>query len=686
MRLGFLYQSIWTIIFLFTLSDIQAAAMKRVVLGFWDSTEYEYKDSSANHIHQNLEVVLNHYGLKVEYIDVAKELPKELFQVEKLKKYRGVLSWFRDDQMNDPENYLKVLKNIRKANLPFLLMGEFGFLIDSSSKGKEKKEFEPSVVNKVLNDFDLDFKGDYFDNPMILEAKKLASPHWIEFERTLDNELKSVRVVNRMGPGETWLQIQTLGDKSQSDVIFVNPKISYVQSGYEIFTNPIDYKNQWRVNPFEIVKQTFFKNGLELAPDITTLYGSRVFYTHIDGDGYINVSQVDHKTYSGDIIIKEIIDHYKLPIMVSVIIAEVSSKYLGNASIEENVREMYKLPYVEGGSHTFTHPMSWDLNPTLADKKIYLKGEDIKNHKGPIVGYPLKDYVMNYETEVVGSLNYINENYMPKGKKAKTLLWSGSCSPPEKPLALLDKEGFLNMNGGDGKFDGVDASYTGLSPLYRMVGGYTQVYSSNANENLYTNLWEGPYSGFREVIEAFKNTEKPIRIRPINIYYHFYSGERVSSLKALKETYDFSLKQKINPIFPSLYIEMVHDWKTIEINKVNFEHYKVQTKGKVKTFRIDEPEKVPDYKKSVNIIGHQVINESLYVFLGKETNAEIYLTSKKQTQPYISEATVLVKDFNKKEITGVAHYPGYIEVMNKDKKKRFDILKTGEFRIQLESM
>ena len=78
MRLGFLYQSIWIIIFLFTLSDIQAANIKRAVLGFWDSTEYEYKDSSANHIHQNLEVVLNHYGLKVEYIDVAKELPKEL--------------------------------------------------------------------------------------------------------------------------------------------------------------------------------------------------------------------------------------------------------------------------------------------------------------------------------------------------------------------------------------------------------------------------------------------------------------------------------------------------------------------------------------------------------------------------------------------------------------------------------
>ncbi len=658
-----------------------ASSVKRTVIGLWDSSEVEIKDTSSSELHQNLEMVLNHYGLKVEYVDIANGIPNSLKDKSELRKYRGVVSWFLDDYMDRPVDYLEFLKKVRSADLPFLIIGELGFLVKSR---KDNSEFDPKFINKYMNLFDFEFKGDFFDNPMVLEATFTKEPSLVQFERKLKNEIKAVRVVERLGEGESWLKINVLGSKQSSDVVFINPRLSYVQSGYGIFTNPIDYKKQWRVNPFELVKRTFFKESMDLVPDITTLYGNRTFFTHIDGDGYINISQTDHKSYSGEVIAKDIIKHYKLPIMVSVIVSEVSPELLGNKSIEKKVRSIYRLPYVEGGSHTYTHPMSWELEPSLEEKLSYLSDEEAKKHRGPIVGYPIKDYVMNYEKEVIGSIEYINKKLMPKNKKVRTLLWSGSCAPPREPLKLLKVHGLLNMNGGDGKFDGAQASYTGLSPLYRNVDGYIQVYSSNANENLYTNLWEGPYSGFRDVIHAFENTERPIRVRPINIYYHFYSGERLSSMKSLRETYDYALSQKINPIFPSQYIEMVHGWIDSKIEVVSKKHFKLSGYGKLRTFRLDNTKAIPDYLKSKNIVGHKNLNNSLYIYLGMQENSELFLTDASAKRPYISESSVIINSFKEGKVTGESTYPGYFVIENQGQAKRYEIEKVGSFTIEVE--
>ena len=229
----------------------------------------------------------------------------------------------------------------------------------------------------------------------------------------------------------------------------------------------------------------------------------------------------------------------------------------------------------------------------------------------------------------------------------------------------------------------VDASYTGLSPLYRQVGKYTQVYSSNANENLYTNLWEGLYSGFSEVIEAFKNTESPLRIRPINIYYHFYSGERISSVKALKDTYDYVLKQDINPVFPSRYIQMVHGWMNIDIKKIGQNQYEISNNGDLRTLRLDSTNLYPDYRKSKNIVGHKYLNGSLYIYLGAEGRSSLALSQKSPEQAYIKDSSVMVNSFINGVIEGESFYPGVINIMNKGKVSQFKIPNIGPFKIKV---
>jgi hypothetical protein len=61
------------------------------------------------------------------------------------------------------------------------------------------------------------------------------------------------------------------------------------------------------------------------------------------------------------------------------------------------------------------------------------------------------------------------------------------------------------------------------------------------NENVYTNLWTGPYWGFRRVLETFELTGRPRRLKPMSIYYHMYSGVYPASLDALDRIYRHSM-------------------------------------------------------------------------------------------------------------------------------------------------
>src|SRR5690606_29690165 len=145
-------------------------------------------------------------------------------------------------------------------------------------------------------------------------------------------------------------------------------------------------------------------------------------------------------------------------------------------------------------------------------------------------------YSMNLDREITGTRDYINEKLIPPGKKVKVLLWSGDCQPPAEAVRKAYAAGMLNMNGGDTLISRRHPSWTAIAPIGLNKGeGAVQVFAPHQNENIYTNEWTGPYYGFERVIETFEMTDKPIRFKPLNIYYHTYSGTKVASMRALRK-------------------------------------------------------------------------------------------------------------------------------------------------------
>ena len=335
----------------------------------------------------------------------------------------------------------------------------------------------------------------------------------------------------------------------------------------------IDQQAEWVVNPFE-----FLASALALppipTPDITTAYGSRLLFAHIDGDGAVSRGEWYGAPYAIEVVLDRIIRRYALPITVSVIEGETGAAGLYpqlSSEMERIAREIFALPYVEAATHTYSHPFNWSrAEHSPCDHSVRL---------------PIEDYAYDVQREVLGSTEYV-ARLLPEGRSVETILWSGNALPTAAALAAAKGIGLGNLNGGNTCVTRDHPSITHVSPIARPIGEYLHVYAPITNENVYTNDWTGPFYGFRRVIETFELTERPRRLKPLNIYYHFYSGCKVSSLRALEDVYDWTLTQETRPIHVSEYLALARAFQEVSIARTLDGEWRFSGGDALRTFRI----------------------------------------------------------------------------------------------------
>ncbi len=660
----------------------------RKILAIYDSDETEIKLIQHTYIHQKIESVFNHYGFVLQYLD-AKKIKNRHLKRSFLGQFYGAVSWFEDNELENPKQYLRLMRAIFKNHLKFIILGEVGVQVPLP------------VLNRLIKPLGIEFTEIYEENPLLFKIL-FKDKDMMEFERTLFGEIPHFSGVKSLLPeNRVYLTIQNKADISNvSDLVITTPEGGIALNPFLIFIHPQDFHSEWYFNPFLFIREALgLKN--HLIPDLTTLNGQRIYFSHIDGDGFVSIADLDRKSTCATTWLKEIAPKNPLPISVSIIEAEISPHYFGKKEFEDISREIFNLPFVEPASHSFTHPLLWRKDASKEEIQVYGTYK-----KGGILAFNPPGYKIDYEREIKGSIDYINKHLAPPNKKTNLIFWSGDTTPPEEAMALTAQNGYLNINGGDARFDGRYPSYSHLAPIGKWVGKYFQVYTGFANENLFTNLWHGPFSGFIEVIESFKRSERPFRVKPINLYYHFYAVEKISSVRVLKEIYKFVNKQAINPIFTSHYIKMANAFNIIKIQKVNQQHFQVSRNQPIRTLRMDQSSLFPDLNKSTNIIGFRHFQQNLYLFLGQEKSSKIILKNSSPKKPFIHQSNCLVDQFktrqNKLTIKGFANIPCYLHLknlpanqslihagstsslkVNNTGELRIPITKTGSFNLQV---
>ena len=365
---------------------------------------------------------------------------------------------------------------------------------------------------------------------------------------------------------------------------------------YLFFTRP-NFDDLWLLDPFK-----FLSKALDLAefpvPDTTTRDGMRLFYSHIDGDGFANISEVDPNRRSSEIVRDFILTQYPFPITYSVIEAEVEAISMLQKSdtapeLREIARSIFALPNIQVASHSYSHPFFWiDDDPRQA---VY----DSRH-------LPLKNnYRFSLDREIKGSIDYINRELVPDGKKVELFLWSGNCRPSVEAMKKTSDLGVLNMNGGDTLISTAKPSLSFVSPRTLYWDGALQILAANQNENVYTHDWTGPYFGmYSKVIDTFEKTELPIRLKPVNVYFHNYCGDKPDGLQSLLTVFDWVKNQALHSVTARQYAEIAKDSRFTSIYQRRPDHFVIVNEGDLRTFRLRGTDLVPDLARSSGVVGY----------------------------------------------------------------------------------
>ncbi len=577
-----------------------------------------------------LAMPLENMGYNPVYYDVSKSLPVNLLSSE----YAGVVMWLSSNSADQKQDIRTWLLDQIHNGIHVAIIDSLGFSFDASSLRafglKVSNQKKPSKLTIVHQSKEMGFET------LVLPSK---------------NDFIPIKAEN----SNIWLRLKSDQGESE-DAAAITPWGGYVLWPYALRLFPKDAP-RWVVSPFDFLREALRLSSFP-QPDVTTENGRRLMLAHIDGDGFVSGAEWLGGTFAGKDLKEMILDQYQIPTTVSIIQGELSSSGKvteNNKQFIEAARDIFRLPWVEIASHTYSHPFIWqELEEKKIGKNLNMQTYDYSNvdveNLAMIEGgnnvekFNIPKYKFDARKEIQGSADFIDSVLAPKGKKTKVLLWSGDCDPGGAVVKEAYNAGLYNMNFGDTILFYDKKSLTGISPLGANKDGYYQVFAPNQNENVYTNYWTGPFYGYERVIETFELTDKPYRYKPIDIYYHFYSVTKKSGYKALERVYDWALSQKVMNIFASEYAQKVLDWRKTSIAQKGG-GWLIRENGSVREMRVDQSMGYPNLKKSRNVIGYTDINDQRYIHLGPAIESFLVFQATEPQSPYLLEANAVVTKF-----------------------------------------
>lgn len=579
-------------------------AMPRKVLVVHGAVDDEYALRAMVPV-RLLGMPLNYLGYVPEYVD-AQHLPA----VPLNGRYAGVVLWLTGPTTNEDRQKLQVwLSQQVAAGVPLALMHPPSALL----QGPLAKTFG----------LDAHFLPDTRSPVAVLQQDPIMG-----FERAPHPASGDFFDLS-MTRGRELLTLQRDGQTQVAAALM--PWGGFVTEPFGIAALPGEAGNRWIINPFEFLRQALQLPDMPVA-DVSTETGRRMLMVHMDGDGFVSRSELTGNPLSGEVVRDRVVRKYPIPMTISVIEAELSPTglYPGLSALAEQVaKDIFRAPHVAIASHSYSHPFNWNRAAV---------GDGSEGYNLRIPGYRF-----DLKREVGGSTRYIQERLAPSGKKVEMFFWTGNCIPGSEALAAVGNAGLLNFNGGDTVVTRSSPSLTLVEGLgLARPGGY-QVFAPNQNENVYTNNWQGPFYGFERVIETFELTDKPRRLKPINIYFHTYLTSKRAGMQSLDKVFAYALGQEITPVHVAEYARKVLDFQTLSVARTAT-GWRVRGGPDLRTLRLPASLGVAALATSTGIAGYRSADTYSYVHLASDS-AELALTPTAVLEPLLVSANARIHAF-----------------------------------------
>ena len=583
----------------------------RRVLALYDGQEYP-EGLQQTDIHKLLAMPLEHLGYTLDYLDVNAGLPGNLLTGQ----YAGIVSWFNNDALLQPTVYRDWLLRQMEAGVKVAILGNLGFKADNAflkHLGVELSETESLEGSLTV-------RGS--DKIIGYEAKPQPVTRGFTAWQVLEDGVQ--KHLSFTGQSEAPVVAVFSGDWGGAAL---HPYV--IEGGYQGL-------QRWIINPFEFLSTALDLKGIPV-PDVTTENGRRLLLVQVDGDGAGNKAEIPGTPLAIKVIQDQFLQKYNLPSTVSIIEGETANRGSSDklTEAEKIAQDIFKLNNVEIASHSYSHPSAWFPKNTIDAR------ED--EYQLSIDGYGFDLY-----REIAGSVEYINNTLAPENKRARVFLWTGDGLADREALGLARSLGLENMNGGGATISNNEKTVTRVPPLGYVLNDQLQVYAPIASEHVYTNRWQGPFYGFNRVIETMQLTDSPLRLKPMHIHYHFYSGSKTASIDALKSVYEWTLKQEHRPIWVSEYGQKVNEFRNFTMSRRIDGAWDIRGLNTLRTFRLPVSTGWPDLEKSEGIVGVRDAHQGRYVhLLPKHGQVLLYTTPEPPSSPYLSHSNGEIEEWQK---------------------------------------
>ena len=620
-------------------ADAGVHPVRREILALYDSRDDARADQSR--IHRFAEMPLNYLGYVVTYWDLRAGLPP----AERTANLHGAITWLRRSQRSA---FYLWARDLVTRGVRVVVLGDGGLVFGETA---------PNDANQLFEAIGFRMSGGFVD--LTYDAKVLYRDTLVGYEQKLDPVLPAFPIVGTLTSdlaSHLVLEQHDAASTLTSSVVLTGKRGGFAASGYILYEEPITSRVRWLIDPFAFFASAF-GDGTRPLPDVTTLSGRRIYFSHIDGDGWNNISRIeayhDQQKISAEVILREAVAPYPdLPVSIGVIGADVDDRYGPTGAARRVTREFYKLPQVEVATHSYTHPYQWmffeHYDREVEERLIGADdGNDWTSALGERVGRLVKrffpkagrkphvdaklddntkqvdddpprafsEFPFDFKQETQGAIR-ASERLAPAGKRTALYLWSGGAEPFEAMIAETRRLGVRNMNGGDSRVDADYPSIAYLSPIGRPVGAERQIYAGNANDYIYISDGQGRDTGYLNLETTVTASEDPLRLKPFNVYYHMFAGERAAQLAAVRHHLDIARQAPLAPITAAHYAAIADGFYATEITQLDGMSWLIRNRGALGTMRFDEAADLTvDYTRSVGVLGQNRKGTSLYVAL-----------------------------------------------------------------------
>lgn len=605
-----------------SLAPLREQPRRALVIYGWNPVEAEKPAAveADTVMAELLQAPLEWLGFEAEYLNIGKHDPP----ANAAAKYAAVIL---DGELDIPLAKelpaARWLADVKARGLPVLFTGSLPFSSEDARR-------------HVAAAFG--FRGSLDDCRRLKSAAiSLTDPEFMRSEMKM--EVRTGGFTDLWAPEGSRLLVSLRGETEDGeavrfDPVFIAPWGGMWLDPYVVFRGSVD-SSLFYGDPHRILAAILPKN--QPSPDTTTRDGRRIFYSHIDGDGFSSLSSFRDHPLCGELVRDRILRRFPFPVTVSVIEAEIRSLAEGYddslaEKSAETARSIFAMPHIQAASHSFSHPYQWDKgdpNPGIYDEP----------------NMPMKT-AANYlridpVREIHGSIGYINRSLLPPGKQVELMLWSGNCRPGAAALAACRELGVENMNGGNTIISRLYPGLSGVAPRVMLWDGELQIHAANQNEFMYANGWNGPfYGGFADVIDTFERTELPRRMKPVNVYYHFYSATCLSSLRALEKIHRWCLDQPLHSVTALQFARMTRDAWGTRLYRTGERRWLIACNGDSRTLRLPKSAGIPDLAQCKGITGWIEHGDSIYIHTRGQPLTELALIDGKADPAPPAEAHV----------------------------------------------